>query len=57
MMDACTVFRSSITATPKRFMNSIVFVRWLEHFEANVPCSEKQPLILVCKGYGSHYND
>ena len=57
LMDACEIHGSTICTAPKGFMNSSVFLRWLEHFERTVPGSVKRPLVLVYDGYGSHYND
>ena len=56
-MDACMVPEACITTAPKGFMNSSIFIMWLEHFERQVPGSVRRPLVLVYDGYGSHYNN
>jgi len=45
VMDACSIFGSTITTSPKGFMNSGIFLKWLEHFEQNVPGEVNRPLI------------
>ena len=57
LMDGCSFPGSSTTTGCKGFMNSNIFLKWLEHFECNVPGSIKRPLVLVYDGYGSHYNE
>jgi len=55
VLDACSIFGSTITTSPKGFMNAGIFIKWLEHFERNVPGEVERPLIMVFDGYGSHY--
>lgn len=57
ILDACSVFGSTVTTSAKGFMNSMIFLKWLEHFENNVPGDIKRPLLLVFDGYTSHYSD
>ena len=58
VMDAATeVPGSAVTVAPKGFMNSSIFLKWLEHFEDSVPLRVKRPLILVYDGLGSHHSD
>ena len=56
VLDSCTVANACITAAPKGFMNSSVFLKWLDHFSSNVPVSVTRPIMLVYDGYSSHYN-
>ena len=56
MIDACKVPASRIAVAPKDFMNSEIFIKWLEHFENSVPGNMRRPLLLVYDGYSSHYN-
>jgi len=51
-MDKCEVLESTVSVVNKGFMNSALFIKWLEHFERNVLGS-----VLVYDGYGSHHSD
>jgi len=57
VMDGCDIPQSVVSVAPKGFMNSKSFLKWIVHFENNVPGTIKRPLVLVYDGYGSHYND
>jgi hypothetical protein len=57
LLDGCDIPGARVTCAPKGFMNSALFLRWLEHFATSVPDSVKRPLVLVYDGYSSHYND
>ena len=48
---------STVSIASKGFMTAKLFLKWLEHFEHEVPGTVKRPLVLVYDGYGSHYND
>jgi len=50
ILDACSVFGSTGTTSAKGFINSTIFLKWLEHFKNNVPGDIKQPLLLVFDG-------
>ena len=45
-----------MTCTPKGFINDLLFVKWLYHFDLSVPDSVKQPLVLLYNDCSSHYN-
>ena len=55
-MYQCSVIGSTATVAPKGFMNSNIFIKWLDHFSSNVPSYVKRHIFLVYNGYGSHYN-
>ena len=46
-----------ITTASKGFINSNLFLIWLELFAKSVPDSVTRPLVLVYDGCCSHYND
>ena len=56
IMYQCYITGRNATVAPKGFTNSNIFIKWLDHFSSNVPSHEKRPIVLVYKGYGSHYN-
>ena len=56
VMNACKILESRITTANKGFMNSAIFMKWLEHFKRNIPGSVQCPILLVYDGCGSHYN-
>ena len=56
-MDACDIPGGVVTTSSKGFMNSSIFLKWLQHFESNIPVTVKRPVLLVYDGYGSHYNE
>jgi hypothetical protein len=57
VMDACPIDGSAVSVAKKGFMNSALFLRWLDHFSRNVPEIVQRPIVLVYDGYASHYND
>ena len=57
VMDACDIPGGVVTTSSKGFMNSSIFLKWLQHFESNIPVTVKRPVLLVYDGYGSHYNE
>ena len=48
---------ANITTPPRGFINSTLFLIWLELFAYSVPDSVPRRLVLVYYGYCSHYND
>jgi hypothetical protein len=57
VMDACHVTNARVTVSVKGFMNSKIFVLWLEHFSNLIPDHVKCPILLIYDGYSSHYNE
>nr|CCA14821.1 PREDICTED: similar to ENSANGP00000028549 putative [Albugo laibachii Nc14] len=58
MLSKCSVPGATVTVAPKALTNqaTFVFVKWLEHFAANVPSCVIQPLLLIYDGFASHYS-
>ena len=55
-MGQCSVTGSTATVASKGFVNSNIFIKWLDNFSSNVPSHVKRHIALVYNGYGSHYN-
>ena len=55
-IEQCSITGSTATVAHKGFMNSNIFIKWLDHFISNVPSHVKRPIVLVYDGYSSHYN-
>ena len=57
VIGGCDVEGANIKTVPKGFINSTLFLSWLEFFGNSVPGSVARPLVLVYYGCFSHYND
>ena len=55
-MGQCSITGITATVDPKQFMNSNIFIKWLDHFSSNVTSHVKRPIVLVYDGYASHCN-
>ena len=49
----CCLPNATITTVPKGSMNASVFIKWLLHFEQNIPGCVKIPIVILYGGYGS----
>ena len=54
-MDQCSITISTSTVAPKIFMNSNIFIKWLDHSSSNVPSHIKRHIALVYNGRSIHY--
>ncbi|RHY59463.1 hypothetical protein DYB38_005886 [Aphanomyces astaci] len=54
-MESC-VPQSTVSTSPKGFMNEELFEVWLRYFAATVDASIQRPLLLVFDGLSSHYS-
>ena len=57
VIGGCDVEGANIKTVPKGFINSTLFLSWLEFFGNSVPGSVARPLVLVYYGFCIHYND
>ena len=55
-MGQCSVTGSTATVASKGFVNSNIFIKWLDNFSSNVPSHVKRHIALVYNGYVRHYN-
>ena len=55
-MYQCSITGITSTVAPKGFMNSKIFIKWLDHFSSNFPGHVKRHIILVYNGCGIHYS-
>ena len=51
----CFITGSTVTVSPKGFMNSKIFIKWLDNFSSNVIGHVKRPTVLVYDGTVSYY--
>ena len=56
-LEGCNIQGSNITTAPMVFINSTLFLIWIELFANSVTDSVARPLVLVYDVFCSHYND
>ena len=54
VLKGCYIESANITTAPKGFINSILFLIWIEFFSNSVPGSFARPLVLFYNGCYSH---
>ena len=48
---------STVTVSPKVFMNTNIFLQWFGNFNESIPSSTKRPIFFRFDGFTSLYND
>nr|CCA19915.1 hypothetical protein ALNC14_060580 [Albugo laibachii Nc14] len=58
ILSKCSVSGATVAVAPKALTSqaTFVFIKWLEHFAANVPSFVIRPLLLIYDGCASHYS-
>ena len=53
-MDQCSITGITKPVASKVFMNSNIFIKWLDHFSSNVPGHVNWPIVLFYCGYSRY---